>query len=133
MAGSTQSIIPTLSEWRNKIKVHSRCRRCSDTHCMESVHIRSFLARFFPHSDWISLRIQSEWGKMRTRITPNKNTFYVVTIFTTLCVLIFVVDIWFQKSSYNNQLIHLLIDWLVFYVIKILKLSCLCKSYWPEN
>ena len=26
----------------------------------------------------VSLRIQSEWGKMRTRITPNTDTFYAV-------------------------------------------------------
>ena len=34
------------------------------------------LVRIFPHSDWISLRIHSECGKVRTRITPNKDTFY---------------------------------------------------------
>ena len=34
------------------------------------------LVRIFPHSDWI--RIQSECGKMRTRITPNTDTFYAV-------------------------------------------------------
>ena len=43
-------------------------------HCVKSVQIRSFLVRIFPQSDWIrrdtvvSLRIQSEWGKIRTRI-----------------------------------------------------------------
>ena len=26
----------------------------------------------------VSLHIQSEWGKMRTRITPNTDTFYAV-------------------------------------------------------
>ena len=44
------------------------------------------LLRIFPHSDWIlnteryevSLRIQSECRKMRTRITPNMDTFYAV-------------------------------------------------------
>ena len=43
-------------------------------HCVKRVQIRSFLVRIFPQSDWIrrdtvvSLRIQSEWGKIRTRI-----------------------------------------------------------------
>ena len=60
---------------------------------------------------WLPLFFRSF---LRSLFCPNTDTFYVVTIFTTLCVLIFVGDIWFQKSSYNNQLIHLLIDWLVF-------------------
>ena len=39
------------------------------------------LVRIFPHSGWIrrdtvSLLINSECGKMRTRITPNTDTFY---------------------------------------------------------
>ena len=43
------------------------------------------LVRIFPHSDWIRrdteyLRIQSECGKMRSRITPNTDAFY--TVFT---------------------------------------------------
>ena len=39
---------------------------------------RDILVRIFPHLDWISLRIQSECGKMWTRITPNTDTFYAV-------------------------------------------------------
>ena len=40
------------------------------------------LVHIFPHLDWIrrvSLRIQSECGKLRTRKAPNMNTFYAVT------------------------------------------------------
>ena len=39
------------------------------------------LVRIFPYSDWIrrSLRIQSECGKMRTRITANTDTFHAVS------------------------------------------------------
>ena len=39
------------------------------------------LVRIFKHSEWIprvSLRIQSECGKIWTRITPNTDTFYIV-------------------------------------------------------
>ena len=40
-------------------------------HCVKSVQIRSnFFFRIFPHSDWmrnVSLRVQSEYGKIRTR------------------------------------------------------------------
>ena len=52
------------------------------------------LVRIFPHSDWIRrdtpyLRIQSVCGKMRTRITPNTNTFpwnifYQITVSSDL-------------------------------------------------
>ena len=53
------------------------------------------LFRIFPHLDWyfISLRIQSECGKIRTRITPNTASFY--TVF----------DI--QKSPYNIILYYI--------------------------
>ena len=39
------------------------------------------LVRIFPHSDWC---IQSECGKMRTRITPNTDTFYAVNIYAVV-------------------------------------------------
>ena len=46
---------------------------------------RVILVRIFPHSDWIrrdrysvSLRIQYECGKIRTRKTPNMDTFHIV-------------------------------------------------------
>ena len=44
-----------------------------------------FLVCVFPHLDWIrrhglSLRILSKYGKMRTRITPNMDTFYTVIV-----------------------------------------------------
>ena len=49
-----------------------------------------FLVRIFPHLDWIwrdilylsrysvSLHVQSEWGKIRNRKTPNIDTFHAV-------------------------------------------------------
>ena len=53
-------------------------------HCVKSVRIRSYSGPHFPafglnterHS--ASVRFQSECGKMRIRITPNRNTFYAV-------------------------------------------------------
>ena len=44
-----------------------------------------FLVCVFPHLDWIrrhglSLHILSKYGKMRTRITPNMDTFYTVIV-----------------------------------------------------
>ena len=50
---------------------------------MKSVRIRSFSGSYFPAFGLnterysVSLRIQSECGKMRSRITPNTDTFYI--------------------------------------------------------
>ena len=51
------------------------------THCVKSVRIWSYSGPHFPafglntERYGESLRIQSECGKIRTRITPNTNTF----------------------------------------------------------
>ena len=47
-----------------------------------------FLVRISPHSNWIrrvSLRIWSECGKIRTRKTPNTDTFRAVFLVSKLC------------------------------------------------
>ena len=55
-----------------------------DTHCVKSVCIRSYSGPHFPAFELktegyeVSLRIQSESGKMRTRITLNTDTFHAV-------------------------------------------------------
>ena len=56
----------------------------SDPHCLKSVRIRSYSGSHFPafglntESNGVSLRIHSKYGKMWTRITPNKDIFYAV-------------------------------------------------------
>ena len=63
--------------------------QCWILHCPKSVRIRSssglHFSCIFPHSDCIRLRIspysvrmRENTGKMRTRITPNTDTFYAV-------------------------------------------------------
>ena len=53
-------------------------------HCIKSVRIRSYPGPHFPAFELnterysVSFRIQSECGKMPTRITPNMETFYAV-------------------------------------------------------
>ena len=53
-------------------------------HCVKSARIRSYCGPHFPDNRLnterygVSLCIQSECGKVRTRITPNTDTFYVV-------------------------------------------------------
>ena len=66
-----------------------------NTHCVKSVGIQSFsdpyFLAFWQNTErWeLSQSIQSKCGKMRTRKTPNTDTFHVVTrntITTKLCV-----------------------------------------------
>ena len=38
------------------------------------------LVRIFPHSDWIQRDAESKCGKVRTRITPNTDTFYAAQL-----------------------------------------------------
>ena len=70
----------------------------NNTHCIKSSRVRSYsgphFSRIFPHSDWIrrilrispySVRMRENAGKMGTRITPNKDTFYAVTIIQIIC------------------------------------------------
>ena len=51
-------------------------------HSVKSVRIRSYSCPYFPafklntERYFLSLRIQSECGKIRTRMTPNTDTFY---------------------------------------------------------
>ena len=49
------------------------------THYVKSVRIRSYSG---PHFPAFGLNIQSECGKMRTRVTPNADTFHPVTVAT---------------------------------------------------
>ena len=62
-------------------------------HCVKGVSIRSYSGPHFPafglnteryEVSKVPLRIQSECRKMRTRITPNTDTFYEVNILTFL-------------------------------------------------
>ena len=69
-------------------------------HCLKDVRIRSFSDPYFPafglntERCGVSLRIQCECGKTRTRKTPNTNTFHTVIacdfenmIYEGLCLL----------------------------------------------
>ena len=70
------------------------------THCVKSVRIRSFFGSYFPAFGMkterygVSLRIQSEWRKTRTRKSPNSDTFHIVT------------NLKFGKILQNVNLIH---------------------------
>ena len=55
-------------------------------HCVKSFRIRSYSGPYFPafglntERYFVSLRIHSEWAKIRTRITPNTDTFYAMHV-----------------------------------------------------
>ena len=75
-------------------------------HCVKSVHNRSYSGPHFPALGLnterysLSLHIQSECGKMRTRITLNMDTFYAVI----LCRTAFLKNIHFQKQFNESVL-----------------------------
>ena len=59
------------------------CKKVQST-CVKSVQIRSFSGPYFPvfglntERYFVSLRIQSEYGKIRTKKTPYLDTFHAV-------------------------------------------------------
>ena len=61
-------------------------RRITDFQCVKSVRIRSFSCLYCPAIGskteiyWVNLRIHSECGEIRTRKTPDTDTFYTVFI-----------------------------------------------------
>ena len=61
-------------------------KSCISTHCLKSVRIRGYSGPHFPafgvntEGYDVSLRIESECGKVITRITPNTDTFYAMYI-----------------------------------------------------
>ena len=74
-----KSLTSTL-DWHGAISYFS----VSNLHCVKSVRIWSYSGPYFAafglntERYFVSLRIQSECGKMRTRITPNKDSFLAV-------------------------------------------------------
>ena len=64
----------------NFLYIYTSCRR---KHCVKSVRIRSFSGPYFPAfglstERYVVYGIQSECGKIRTRKSPNKDTFHAV-------------------------------------------------------
>ena len=57
-----------------------------ESHCVKSVRIRSYSGLYFPAIGLnterysVPLRIQSKCGKTRTRITPNTDIFYALSV-----------------------------------------------------
>ena len=77
-------------------------------HCVKSVRIRSYSGPYFPAFELnterysVSLRIQSECCKIRTRITPNTDTFHA------LVVHVFVIEMLNFVQGFDGILIQLI-------------------------
>ena len=68
---------------------HNVCR-----HCVKTVRIRSYSGPYFPafglntERYGLSLRIQSECSKIRTRLTLNTDTFLAVRVYRGSCLVV---------------------------------------------
>ena len=68
------------------------CLKMKEIHCVKSVRVRSYFGFHFPAFELnterygylreISLRVQSKCRKIRSRITPNTDTFDAVILFS---------------------------------------------------
>ena len=92
-------------------------------HCVKSVRIQNFTGQYFPtfrlnmETYSVSLRIQSEIGKIRTKKTPNTNTFHAVVvseltiatfkITTNFCFFFTYVADWINRKNSKIYVVHL--------------------------
>ena len=65
-------------------------------HCMKSVRIRNFSGPYFPAFS-ASLRIQSKYGKIWTRKTPNTDTFHAVCVLRFLLFFLVFLGQWWSQ------------------------------------
>ena len=100
--------------------VGDRPPETSGLHCMKSVSIQSFSDPYFPtfglntEGYSVSVRIQSECGKIRTKKTPNTDTFHAVLLHK-------VEKKWFKGSSLCEFWTHLN-KYIEIIIIKALKI-----------
>ena len=75
-------------QMRKVLKVKTMLVNIDKTSCVKSVRIRSYSGPHFLAFELntvrqgVSLRIQTKCGRMWTRITPNRDTFYAVNVAT---------------------------------------------------
>ena len=85
----------------------------------KSVCIRSYSGQHFPAFGLnleryeVSLRIQSECEKMRTRITQNTDSFYAVFLYRSYTLCIFSFDFKQSVALYSNSATSVCIVWYV--------------------
>ena len=83
---SSQRFSDVFRAHRNKALAYTGLRQSISALCVKSVHIRSFSGPYFPTFGLnterysVSLSIQIECGKIRTRKTPNTDTFHALAM-----------------------------------------------------
>ena len=101
------------------------CVKCGESHCVISVRIQSYSGLCFfafvlnTERCSVSLLIQSECRKMRTRIIPYTDTFYVVSVSVFISFLCFSFN-WTRPSSlifgtfwnFMNEVSSLTTEWI---------------------
>ena len=110
-------------------------------HCVKCVLIRSYSCLYFPAFGLnmdrysVSLRIQSECGKIRTRITPNTDTFHAVKLSKFGCWLIVVqsrkkIDGIKKRNQWKMERTKKL--WLNLKLMQIICLSLIFSCYYQS-
>ena len=90
--------------WNSTVMLYS-----NTDHCVKIVRVRSYSDPLFYafglniERYYVSLRIQSECGKMRTRITPNTDPFYAVKVTSLIVILHFSFLIGFFHYNFFRQ------------------------------
>ena len=103
------SVVP-LSHHRNVANLSLFHRYYFGRHCVKSVSIRSYSGLHFPtfglntERYGVSLRIQSECGKMRTRIIPNTDIFHAVRCLSELAELVPLPHSRGRSTRYSDRL-----------------------------
>ena len=92
----TKKVFWSLGNFLSKMELLAKIfgKSFRGSHCVKSVRIRSYCGSYFPAFGLnterysVYLHIHSECGKIRTRITPNMNTF-MQCLWTTVSVIHF--------------------------------------------
>ena len=75
-------------------------------HCVKSDHIRSYSGQYFPAFGLntgrysVSLRIQSECGRIRTNISPNTDTFHALIV---VCLILHLLKMTIKLQKFQND------------------------------
>ena len=110
-----------INKSENEIMINSETMK---RHWVKSLSIRSYCSPYFPafgldtERYFISLLIQSEYGKIRTRITRDTDTFYAVRSFRHFKIFFFIPGVK-ELHLHGRQIILLNFDSL-FKVIKLI-------------
>ena len=90
-------------EWTSKLKSMTR------VHCVKSVRIRRFPGPYFSAFGLNAEIIQSEWGKVWSRKTPNTYTFYAVALTEAATRTCFIVVLKMLQKSLEDKCVGVML------------------------